>query len=102
MKDLFPTRPACLVTPGEAATHLNSHAIEGFQREFPNMTMGKTHHTRHCHQTCVALQAHFKPYWKNFSHHTGECFGVTTKAIEAGTVTPTPAYIESTGVTHHT
>ena len=30
MRAAFPGRPTCLVTPGEAATHLNTHAIEKF------------------------------------------------------------------------
>ena len=30
LRDLFPSRPACLVTPSFAATHLNSHAIEQY------------------------------------------------------------------------
>jgi len=30
---------------------------------------------RSCTGTCRTLFAAYKPYWKNFSHHTGECWG---------------------------
>ena len=69
MKDEFPNRPACLVTPGIAATHLNSHAIEAY------MSPDVKRQERSCTTTCKSLFDNFKHYWKNFSHHTGQCYG---------------------------
>ena len=71
LRDAFPTRPACLVTPSFAATHLNSHAIENF------MSKEVIQKTRSCTTTCKTLYKNFKRYWKNFSHHTGECYSVS-------------------------
>ena len=70
LKDEFPTRPACLVTPSASATHLNSHAIENF------MSKEVMKQVRSCSTTCTVLFERFKSYWKNFSHHTGECYSV--------------------------
>ena len=32
---------------------------------------------RSCTTTCHTLQHNYKRYWKNFPHHTGECFSVS-------------------------
>ena len=71
LKDEFPTRPACLVTPMTSATHLNSHAIETY------MSKEVISKERSCTTTCKTLFNHFKSFWKNFSHHTGECYSVS-------------------------
>jgi hypothetical protein len=71
LQDEFPNRPTCLVTPAIAATHLNSHAIEKF------MTKDVSKKVRSCTTTCLVLQKHFNKYWKNTSHHTGECFAIS-------------------------
>ena len=71
LRNAFPGRPTCLVTPSFSATHLNSHAIESYMsKEVVTME-------RSCTTTCKTLFKHFRPYWKNFSHHTGECFSVS-------------------------
>lgn len=70
LRDAFPTRPACLVTPGEAATHLNTHAIEQF------MVQPVVSKVRSCDGTCMTLVRQFHTYWRNFSHHDGTCYGV--------------------------
>lgn len=70
LKDAFPMQPACLVMPSAAATHLNSHAIEAY------MNKDVIKKERSCTTTCRTIQTKFHSYWKNFSHHTGECFSV--------------------------
>ena len=67
VRDAFPDRPACLVTPGEAATHLNTHSIEKF------MDTAIASKVRSCSGTCATLNKRFPQYWKNYSHHTGLC-----------------------------
>ena len=70
LKNEFPGRPACLVTPSMAATHLNSHAIETY------MSKDVAIKERSCTTTCKVLFSNFKSFWKNFSHHTGECYSI--------------------------
>lgn len=70
LREEFPQRPTCLVTPSAAATHLNSHAIEAY------MSKEVRQKERSCTTTCQVLFKNFKSYWKNFSHHTGECYSV--------------------------
>lgn len=76
LRDAFPTRPACLVTPAEAATHLNTHAIEKF------MAKPVVQKVRSCAGTCTTLLKHFKRYWKNFTHHTTACWGVQLGSLQ--------------------
>lgn len=71
VRDAFPSRPACLVTPAEAATHLNTHAIEKF------MSKEVIRSVRSCAGTCHTIHRLYRSYVKNFSHHTGECYGIT-------------------------
>jgi len=101
VREAFPTRPTCLVTPAAAATHLNTHAIEKFMSKPVRSTV------RSCAGTCRTLNtrrfqrpphglealptvypaalptAHTQltlgsipGYWRNFSHHTGDCWGI--------------------------
>ena len=74
LRDEFPHRPTCLVTPSATATHLNSHEIE------KHMSKEVALKERSCTKTCETLRSSFsKPphaYWKNYSHHTGECWSV--------------------------
>ncbi len=85
VRDLFPRRPACLVTPAEAATHLNSHSIEKFiSANYSLHGLSKTHHTRMCHGTCNTIMKTFPQYWKNFSHHTGKCYGLSSHTMARG------------------
>jgi hypothetical protein len=76
MRDFFPSRPTCLVTPAEAAIHLNSHTIEKFKGTFANQTY-KAHTERFCHTTCKVIQRRFKGYIQNYSHHNGRCYGLS-------------------------
>jgi len=67
-------RPTCLVTPGETATHLNTHSIERFM----DHTIASK--VRSCAGTCKTLWAHFPQYWKNYSHHNGQCYGLSPQS----------------------
>ena len=71
LREAFPKRPTCLVTPSFSATHLNSHAIEAY------MSREVMIKERSCTTTCKTLYENFRSYWKNFSHHTGECYAVS-------------------------
>jgi hypothetical protein len=71
VREAFPGRPACLVTPGETATHLNTHTIEKF------MVKEIARKERSCAGTCRTLFRLFPRYWKNYSHHNGNCYGLS-------------------------
>ena len=71
VRDAFPRRPACLVVPGLPATHLNTHTIERFM---DTSTVGKE---RSCAPTCKTLMRRFGRYFKNFTHDTGTCYGLS-------------------------
>ena len=71
VRDAFPGRPTCLVTPGEAATHLNTHSIERF------MNKSIASKVRSCAGTCHTIFENFRLYWKNYSHHDGSCYGLS-------------------------
>jgi hypothetical protein len=71
VREAFPGRPACLVTPGETATHLNTHTIEKF------MDKEIASKVRSCAGTCQTLFRLFPRYWKNYSHHNGNCYGLS-------------------------
>lgn len=74
----FPDRPACLVTPGILATHLNSKSIERFHQTALAV--------RSCNDTCVFLQSRWPHLYGNFSRHgasnTGECWAVADGGLE--------------------
>jgi len=35
---------------------------------------------RSCAGTCKTLWAHFPQYWKNYSHHNGQCYGLSPQS----------------------
>ncbi|KAL1504936.1 hypothetical protein AB1Y20_008703 [Prymnesium parvum] len=65
----FPGRPTCLVLPADPAIHINTHSIEKF------MSKSVVSQERSCTGTCKTLYNTYQRYWKNFSHHTGDCWG---------------------------
>ena len=69
LADAFPKRPTCLVLPSETAIHINTHTIEKF------MTKHVATQERSCTGTCKTLYSTYKRFWKNFSHHNGDCWG---------------------------
>lgn len=64
LRDAFPSRPACLVTPAEAATHLNSHAIERY------MTTTVKSRARSCAATCIVSRdkGKYRNYQERSAH----------------------------------
>lgn len=79
---VFPSRPACLMTPALVATHLNTHSIEA------SMNRSAVRQVRTCAGTCHSIQDRFQRFWRNFSHHTHACFGFDGRPSPEGPTQP--------------
>jgi len=73
LREAFPRRPTCLVTPGLAASHLNTQQIRQF------MPLERRERERSCSGTCETLMASFSGYYENYLHDTGACYGMVPR-----------------------